>query len=149
MRRLGRLLLRGLGLALALAGIGLLAAFVFVGASLERLSRSDLLGDLRLAEPLRIYSADGLLMAEFGAERRIPVPFEAIPKRLVDAFLAAEDSRFYEHGGHRPARARAGGAALPADRRAGGRGQHHHHAGGAQPLPDARRRPSSASSPSC
>jgi penicillin-binding protein 1A len=99
MRRLGRLLAKVLGIALFLAGTGLLAGGVFVWASLERLSRSDLLGDVRLAEPLRVFSADGLLMGEFGSEGRLPVAFASIPPLLVHAFLAAEDIRFYEHPG--------------------------------------------------
>ena len=101
-RRLRRLLARALGVALALGGMGLLAAVAFVGASLERLSRSDLRAELRLVEPLRVFSVDGLLMGEFGAERRLPVPYEDIPPPLVQAFLAAEDSRFYTHHGVDP-----------------------------------------------
>lgn len=98
MRRLGRLLAKVMGIALFLAGAALLAGGVFVWASLERLSRSDLLGDVRLAEPLRVFSADGLLMGEFGSERRLPVAFASIPPLLVQAFLAAEDSRFASTG---------------------------------------------------
>ena len=41
----------------------------------------------------------GRLMAEFGIERRRPVAFDKVPPRLIDAFLATEDSRFFEHGG--------------------------------------------------
>jgi len=52
-----------------------------------------------LQQPLRVYSADGLLMGEFGAERRRPLKFEDTPPLLVKAFLAAEDSRFFEHPG--------------------------------------------------
>jgi penicillin-binding protein 1A len=99
MRRLGRLLLGTLGIGLFLALAGLLAGGAFVWASLERLSRADLLGDVRLAEPLRIYSAEGRLMGEYGEERRIPLPYGSIPPILVHAFVAAEDRRFYEHAG--------------------------------------------------
>ncbi len=49
--------------------------------------------------PLRIYTADGSLLGEFGEERRFVVKFEAVPKKLVLAVLAAEDDRFFEHGG--------------------------------------------------
>jgi len=52
-----------------------------------------------LQQPLRIYSADGLLMGEFGAERRRPIAFEDTPPLLVKAFLAVEDSRFFDHPG--------------------------------------------------
>jgi len=47
----------------------------------------------------RIHAADGTLMAEYAKERRIFVPINVIPKKVIQAFLAAEDKRFYEHGG--------------------------------------------------
>ena len=47
----------------------------------------------------RIHAADGTLMAEHAKERRIFVPINVIPKVVINAFLAAEDRRFYEHGG--------------------------------------------------
>ena len=47
----------------------------------------------------RIHAHDGSLMAEFARERRIFVPINVIPKRVVAAYLSAEDKRFYEHGG--------------------------------------------------
>ena len=57
------------------------------------------LRDIRLQVPLRIYTRDGRLLAQIGEQRRIPVHFEEIPKSLVNAFLAAEDDRFFSHGG--------------------------------------------------
>ena len=45
----------------------------------------------------RIHANDGNLIAEFARERRIYVPFKAIPDRLVEAFLSAEDKTFYQH----------------------------------------------------
>ncbi|WP_083567413.1 penicillin-binding protein 1A [Hyphomicrobium sp. CS1GBMeth3] len=47
----------------------------------------------------RIHAHDGSLIAEYARERRIFVPINTIPKRVIAAFLSAEDSRFYEHGG--------------------------------------------------
>ncbi len=47
----------------------------------------------------RFYSEDGLLLAEYAWERRLFVPYEGIPPRLTDAFLSAEDRKFFEHGG--------------------------------------------------
>jgi penicillin-binding protein 1A len=47
----------------------------------------------------RIHAHDGSLMAEYARERRIFVPINVIPKQVIAAFLAAEDKRFYEHGG--------------------------------------------------
>lgn len=47
----------------------------------------------------KVYSSDGHIIAEFFVERRIVVPFNRVPKHTVQAFLAAEDSKFYEHEG--------------------------------------------------
>jgi penicillin-binding protein 1A len=47
----------------------------------------------------KIYSADNQLIGEFAAERRVLVPYEQVPKRLFQAFMAAEDKRFHSHGG--------------------------------------------------
>jgi penicillin-binding protein 1A len=49
--------------------------------------------------PLRIYSKEGLLIQEYGEKRRIPVAYDDIPKNLINALLATEDQRFFEHGG--------------------------------------------------
>ena len=57
------------------------------------------LTDYRPKIPLRVYSADGQLIGEFGEERRAVVKLEQVPKSLVDAIVAAEDERFYQHGG--------------------------------------------------
>ena len=57
------------------------------------------LRDVRLQVPLRIYSGDGLLLAEYGEQRREPVTYAEVPERVVQAFLAAEDDRFFEHPG--------------------------------------------------
>ena len=51
----------------------------------------------------RVHAGDGRLLAEFAVEHRLFVPVEAIPKRVVDAFLAAEDKTFYDHAGLDPA----------------------------------------------
>jgi len=57
------------------------------------------LTDYRPKLPMRIYAADGLLLGEFGEERRNFTPIAQMPQVLKDAVLAAEDARFYEHGG--------------------------------------------------
>ncbi len=57
------------------------------------------LQDVKLSVPLRVYTRDGALLAEFGEQRRIPVQYKEIPERLVQAFLSAEDDRFFEHPG--------------------------------------------------
>lgn len=57
------------------------------------------LRDVRLQVPLRIYSRDGRLLGQFGEQRRIPLDLEAIPPLLIQALLAAEDDRFFQHNG--------------------------------------------------
>ena len=47
----------------------------------------------------RVHAADGSLVAEYARERRLYIPIQAVPKRVINAFLAAEDKNFYEHGG--------------------------------------------------
>jgi len=53
----------------------------------------------KLKVPMRVYSAEGRLIGEFGEERRIPVAIADVPKDLINAVLAAEDSEFYNHWG--------------------------------------------------
>ena len=60
------------------------------------------LKDVRLQIPMQIYSADGELMAQYGERRRIPVTLAQMPPEMVKAFIATEDSRFYEHHGVDP-----------------------------------------------
>lgn len=55
--------------------------------------------DTQLQTPLRLYSSDDKLIAEFGEKRRTPVTIDQIPEKQLQAFLAAEDARFYEHFG--------------------------------------------------
>jgi penicillin-binding protein 1A len=57
------------------------------------------LAEYRPKLPLRIYTADGALMGEFGEERRNLTPIREIPQVMKDAVLSIEDSRFYQHGG--------------------------------------------------
>ena len=57
------------------------------------------LRDIHLQVPLRIYTANGELISQFGTKRRIPVALNQVPKLLINAVLATEDVRFYEHPG--------------------------------------------------
>ncbi|MBT8120239.1 MAG: penicillin-binding protein 1A [Gammaproteobacteria bacterium] len=57
------------------------------------------LSNVQLQVPLRIYSSDGALMGEFGEKRRTPKKLEEIPELMRQAFLSAEDDRFFEHPG--------------------------------------------------
>ena len=47
----------------------------------------------------RVHAGDGSLVAEYARERRLYIPIQAVPKLVINAFLAAEDKNFYEHGG--------------------------------------------------
>ena len=59
----------------------------------------DSLTDYRPKLPLRVLSSDGVLIGEFGEERRSFTPIKDVPKVMRDAVLAIEDARFYDHSG--------------------------------------------------
>ncbi len=65
----------------------------------SQLPNIDSLKDVQLQVPLRIYSADKKLIAEYGEKRRMPVSFDKVPKKLVQAILSTEDQRFFNHPG--------------------------------------------------
>jgi penicillin-binding protein 1A len=86
--------------------IGLFASFAaflaLAGAYFHfspKLPAVDTLKDIRLQTPLRIYSSDQKLIAEYGEKRRSPISFSEIPPQFVEALLAAEDNRFFSHIG--------------------------------------------------
>ena len=66
---------------------------------LPRLPDIEALKDIKMQVPLRIYSADMSLIAEYGEKRRTPIKIEELPDKLIKAFLASEDDRFYIHPG--------------------------------------------------
>ncbi len=80
----------------AAAALVIVFAAIIVSPSLPDLS---VLTDYQPKVPLRIYSVEGRLIGEFGEERRAVVKIDAVPKSMRDAILAAEDDRFYQHGG--------------------------------------------------
>ena len=98
-RRSRRIILICLSILTALGLIGVLAAiggFYALGAYYKPdLPTVSGLEDLELQVPLRIYTADGVLMREYGAERRAPLDYDQLPQSLIEAVLAAEDDRFY------------------------------------------------------
>jgi len=95
-RHLGRLLLS----AVFTVTIILLVLSLVLYAKIEpQLPSIESLKDVQLQVPLRIYTSDRKLMAEFGEKRRTPVRIEDVPPDLIQAFLAAEDDRFFEHPG--------------------------------------------------
>ena len=71
----------------------------FLWKASKDLPSSDSLAKYEPPVMTRIHAHDGSLMAEYARERRIFVPINTVPKRLIQAFLSAEDKRFYEHGG--------------------------------------------------
>lgn len=80
-----------------------LIAIAFSGAYLylaPTLPDAESLTEIKLQIPLRIYSADGKLLGEFGDKKRTPVKIKNVPPLFIDAFLAAEDDRFYQHKGY-------------------------------------------------
>ncbi|CAH8224651.1 penicillin-binding protein 1A [Vibrio aestuarianus] len=60
------------------------------------------LRDVQLQTPMQVYSQDGKLISQFGEKRRIPLRLEDMPPELIEAIIATEDSRFYEHYGFDP-----------------------------------------------
>ena len=91
--RISLILLLGSSFAAALGCVGI---YLYLSPKLPSI---DSLKDVKLQVPLRIYTSDGLLLGEFGEKRRIPVTYEQVPELMRQAFLAAEDDRFYEHPG--------------------------------------------------
>ncbi len=73
---------------------GLAAALIY-----PNLPPLEALTDYKPKLPLRIYTADGALMAEFGEERRAFIAIDKVPNYMKQAIIAAEDERFYSHGG--------------------------------------------------
>jgi penicillin-binding protein 1A len=98
-----RLLLRFLGFLFAagtiifLVGVGAAAGLIWHFS--KDLPDYSQLQDYEPPVMTRVHAADGSLLAEYAKERRLYLPIQAIPKRVIDAFLAAEDKNFYEHGG--------------------------------------------------
>ena len=83
----------------SLAGLVLMAflsTFYYLKPTLPDVAQ---LRDVRLQIPLRVYSRDGRLLGQIGEQRRVPVTWEQIPQVVVQAVLAAEDDRFFQHPG--------------------------------------------------
>ncbi|MBK5915336.1 penicillin-binding protein [Rhodocyclus purpureus] len=82
-----------------LAAIGLAVGAIFLSLAYPKLPSLEVLTDYQPKVPLRIYTADGALIGEFGEERRAVVRIADVPEVMKHAILAAEDDRFYQHGG--------------------------------------------------
>ncbi len=87
----------GAAFAAATAAVVVLAAaYLYLAPDLPAV---DSLKDVQLQVPLRVYSGDAKLIAEFGEKRRSPISYADTPPEVVHAFLAAEDDRFFSHPG--------------------------------------------------
>ncbi|RZL03250.1 MAG: penicillin-binding protein 1A [Rubrivivax sp.] len=91
------LVLIGLGVAGMLSGV--LLAGIGLAVAYPQLPEVGGLSDYQPKMPMRVYSADNVLIGEFGEEKRDFLPIKQIPRIMRDAVLAIEDARFYKHGG--------------------------------------------------
>lgn len=82
--------------AIFLGGVALLLVTLILYPFLPDI---ETLRDVRLQVPLKIFTQDGDLIAEFGEKKRSPLDYNEFPPKLIKAILAAEDARFYEHPG--------------------------------------------------
>ncbi|WP_084419143.1 penicillin-binding protein 1A [Henriciella litoralis] len=93
-------LLRRVALVLfALAAICFIALFLWVAAISRDLPSHKRLANYEPPITSRVHAGDGTLIAEFADEHRVFVPIESIPDHVVQAFVAAEDKKFFKHGG--------------------------------------------------
>lgn len=81
-------------------GIASLAALYFSMRS--ELPSVKILKEIQWQTPMQIFSADGMLISQFGEKKRIPVSLDEVPQDLINALLATEDDRFYYHFGVDP-----------------------------------------------
>lgn len=92
-----------LKIGLTLSLVGIILCFAALGGAYyhyaPKLPDVQTLKDVKLQTPLRIYSADKKLIAEFGEKRRTPISFEQVPQTFINALLAAEDRNFFNHFG--------------------------------------------------
>jgi penicillin-binding protein 1A len=98
-----RLLLRFMGFLFAAGTIVFLVGVAAVAGLIWHFSKDlpdySQLQDYEPPVMTRVHASDGSLLAEYSKERRLYLPIQAIPKSVINAFLAAEDKNFYEHGG--------------------------------------------------
>ena len=88
-----------LALLAGLAAAGILVLALILALAFPNLPSLDALTDYQPKVPLRIYTAEGVLIGEFGEERRAVISIKEAPQQLKNAILAAEDERFYQHPG--------------------------------------------------
>lgn len=94
-----RIGLKILGLFIGLAAAGGLILALMIAVIYPKLPSMDELRNYQPKLPLQVYSADNVLLGQFGQEHRIFISYDQTPKMLINAILAAEDERFFRHGG--------------------------------------------------
>ena len=88
----------GVALLGGIAVAGLVVA-IYAAWVLHDMPDASELADYRPATATRVFAGDGTLIGEFSDERRIYVTYDQVPDQVIHAFLAAEDSHFFQHGG--------------------------------------------------
>ncbi len=81
---------------LTLGVVVVVAVYIYIAPELPSLEE---IKTIRVQTPLRVYTSEGNLIAVFGDKRRVPIDIAEVPRQIIDAFIAAEDDRFYEHLG--------------------------------------------------
>jgi len=98
-----RLLVRFLGFLFTAGTVLFLVGVAVVAGAVWHFSKDlpdySQLQDYEPPVMTRVHAADGALLGEYSKERRLYLPIQAVPKLVINAFLAAEDKNFYEHGG--------------------------------------------------
>ena len=94
-----RIVLSPLIILFGLIAIGVAMVLIVLALAYPNLPSLEVLTDYRPKIPLRIFTSDGYLIGEFGEERRAVVSIQDVPPVMKNAILAAEDDRFYQHGG--------------------------------------------------
>ncbi|QSA96202.1 penicillin-binding protein 1A [Methylococcus sp. EFPC2] len=79
--------------------VGLLTAYGVYRHLVPQLPDVEQLKDVRYQMPMSVYTRDGLLIAQFGEKKHTPLSIDEIPRAAINAFLAAEDDRFFDHPG--------------------------------------------------
>lgn len=82
--------------------LGLTALVGFYFYVQDQLPTEESMRDVQFQIPMKIYTADGELISQFGEKRRNPLDYSEIPQQLIDAIIATEDARFYDHFGFDP-----------------------------------------------
>lgn len=99
MRRLYQLCLTFLLFFLSISIVSVITITMIYYYIEPQLPKTDVLKDVQLQVPLRVYSAEGFLIAEFGEMKREPVLYDDVPKLLIQAIISSEDESFFDHPG--------------------------------------------------